>query len=67
VTQGQPRPRGLLSVYVVAFVLMLAAGGVLALAVRSFLTDLWPLWLSAGLSAAAIVAAVIAVVAPRRT
>ena len=60
------RPRGLVSLYAVAFVLMLCAGGALALAVRSFLSDLWPLWLSAGLSAAAVVVAVLGLVLPRR-
>lgn len=60
------RPRGLLSLYVVAFLLMLGAGAVLALAVHSFLSDRWPLWLSAGLSAAAIVIAVLGLVLPRR-
>jgi hypothetical protein len=55
-----------MSLYAVAFVLMLGAGGALALAVRSFLSELWPLWLSAGLSAAAVVVAVLGVVLPRR-
>lgn len=58
--------RGLVSLYAVAFVLMLGAGVALALAVHSFLSDLWPLWLSAGLSAAAIVVAVAGLVVPRR-
>jgi hypothetical protein len=54
------------SLYAVAFVLMLAAGVALALAVHSFLSDLWPLWLSAALSAGAIVIAVLGLTLPRR-
>jgi hypothetical protein len=54
------------SLYAAAFVLMLCAGAALALAVRSFLSDLWPLWLSAGLSAGAVVLAVLGLVLPRR-
>lgn len=60
------RPRGWVSLYVVAFILMLGAGACLALAARGFLEDLWLLWLSAGLSAAAIVLAIAGIVAPRR-
>jgi hypothetical protein len=58
--------RGSVGLYAVAFVLMLAAAGALGIAARTFLSDRWPLWLSAGLSAAAIVIAVLALVLPRR-
>jgi hypothetical protein len=58
--------RGWVSLYVVAFVLMLGAGACLALAVRSFLTDMWPLWLSVALSSTAIVTAVLGLLLPRR-
>ena len=50
--------------YVVAFVLMAAAGFALAVAARGFLASTRLLWFSAGLSAAAIVAAVASVVWP---
>lgn len=53
--------RGWFSVYIVAFVLMVAAGTCLALAARGFLEDRWLLWASIGLSAAAIVTAVVGV------
>jgi hypothetical protein len=62
----QRRVRGHVSLYWLAFVLMLAAGAALGLAVKSFLSDLWPLWLSAGLSAAAVVFAVLGLALPRR-
>lgn len=58
--------RGLVGLYAVAFVMMLAAGIALALAVHSFLSDLWPLWLSAALSAGAIVIALLGLMLPRR-
>jgi hypothetical protein len=43
-----------------------AAAIVLVLAARDFLQSLTPLWISAGLSAAAIVAAALSLVLPRR-
>ena len=52
--------------YTMAFVLMLAALGSMLLAVRSFLQELWPLWLSAGLSVAAILFAVAGMLSDRR-
>lgn len=52
--------------YAVAFVLLLAALGSMLLAVRSFLQELWPLWLSAGLSVAAIAFAAAGLVTARR-
>jgi hypothetical protein len=65
---GDPakRPRGWLSLYVVAFVLLLAAGLCAALAARTFLENLFLLKLSAACSVVAIVTAVLAVVLPRR-
>jgi hypothetical protein len=50
--------------YVVAFVLMAAAGFALAVAARGFLASTRLLWFSAGLSAAAIIAAVASVAWP---
>jgi hypothetical protein len=60
------RPSGdvRLWLYVVAFLLMAAAGFALAVAARGFLASTRLLWFSAGLSAAAIVAAVASVVWP---
>jgi lysylphosphatidylglycerol synthetase-like protein (DUF2156 family) len=60
------KPRGWLSLYAASFVLMVVAGVVLVLAARDFLQSLTPLWISATLSAAAIVTAVLGVVMPRR-
>lgn len=60
------RSRGRLSLYATSFVLMLTAGVVLVLAARDFLRSLTPLWISVGLSSAAIVSAVAGVVLARR-
>ena len=60
------RSRGRLSLYVASFVLMVTAGVVLVLAARDFLRSLTPLWISVGLSSAAIVSAVAGVVLARR-
>ena len=59
-------PRGWTTLYAVAFVAMLVAGLLLAIAARGFLDNLTLLWLSAGLSLGAIVLAVLALVLPRR-
>ena len=59
-------PRGWTTLYAVAFVVMLVAGLLLAIAARGFLDNLTLLWLSAGLSLGAIVLAVLALVLPRR-
>ena len=65
--EGTPRrPRGWASLYALAFLLMVAAGGTLILAIRRFLESTQPLWVSIGLSAAAIVVSVISVLLPRR-
>ena len=60
------RPSGdaRLWLYVVAFVLMAAAGFALAVAARGFLASTRLLWFSVAMSAAAIVAAVASVVWP---
>ncbi len=59
-------PRGWTTLYVAAFVSMLVAGALLAVAARGFLDRLELLWISAGLSLVAIVLAVLALVLPRR-
>jgi hypothetical protein len=60
------RPRGSFALYVVAFVLMLAAGGALVASAKGLLESTRLLWVSTGLSAAAIVAAVAGLFIPRR-
>jgi hypothetical protein len=50
--------------YVIAFLLMATAGFTLAVAARGFLASTRLLWFSAGMSAAAIVAAVASIVWP---
>jgi hypothetical protein len=63
----QPRPRrGWVSLYAVAFGLLLAAGAVFAFATFGQLESLGLLRVSAWLSGAAIVAALVSVAAPRR-
>jgi len=59
-------PRGWTTLYAVAFVVMVVAGLLLAIAARGFLDNLTLLWVSAGLSLGAIVLAVLALVLPRR-
>ena len=61
-----PRPRGSVVLYAAAFASMIAAAAVLALSARDFLESISLLWVSAALSAAAIVLAVLGVVGPRR-
>jgi hypothetical protein len=55
-----------MTLYAVAFVVMLGAGGLLAIAARGFLRHPGLLWISAGLSLVAIALAVLSVVLPRR-
>jgi len=63
----QPRPRrGWVSLYAVAFALLLLAGAVFAVATFGQLESLRLLQVSAWLSVAAIVAAVVSVVIPVR-
>ena len=59
-------PRGWVTLYAVAFVLMLVAGLLIAVAGRSFLESTTPLLVSAVCSGVAIVLAVLSVVLPRR-
>ena len=56
-----------LALYVVGFVLMGAAGFTLAVSARGFLASTRLLWLSAGMSAAAIVAAFASILWPARS
>jgi drug/metabolite transporter (DMT)-like permease len=58
--------RGSVSLYAVAFVLMAVAGVILVIASLGSLNSIGLLWVSAGFSAAAVVAAVASVAAPRR-
>jgi H+/Cl- antiporter ClcA len=55
-----------LILYAIAFALMLAALASLLSAIHGFLQERWPLWLSAGLSVAAILLAIAAWVVDRR-
>ena len=64
-TPGEP-VRGWVSLYALAFVLVLAAAVCVALAGRDFLQDLTLLKASVALSVCAIVVAVVSVVLPRR-
>jgi hypothetical protein len=58
--------RGWVSLYAVAFGLMGAAGIILVVASLGSLNSIGLLWVSAGFSAAALVAAVASVAVPRR-
>jgi drug/metabolite transporter (DMT)-like permease len=58
--------RGSVSLYAVAFALMAVAGIILVVASLGSLNSIRLLWVSAGFSAAAVVAAVASVAAPRR-
>jgi hypothetical protein len=60
------RGRGRVSVYAVAFLLMLVGGALLAVSTLGKLHSIGLLQVSAAFSVAAIVAAVVAVVLPRR-
>jgi hypothetical protein len=67
VTDPAPsRPRGWVSIYLVAFAMLLGAGLVLAIAARGFLASIGLLWLSIALSAGALVLAVVSAVLPPR-
>lgn len=58
--------RGWVSLYAVAFALMAVAGIILVIASLGSLKSIGLLWVSAGFSAAAVVAAVASVAVPRR-
>ncbi len=63
---GARPPRGSFALYVVAFVLMLAAGVALVASAKGLLESTRLLWASSALSAAAIIAAVVGLFIPRR-
>jgi hypothetical protein len=65
-TERGRRPRGRVSLYAIAFVLMLSAGAALVASARGFLESTRLLWLSTALSGLAIVAAIAGLVLPRR-
>jgi hypothetical protein len=60
------RPRGWVSLYALAFVLLLAAGAAMGASAVGLLASTRLLWTSTILSAAAILVAVTSVVLPRR-
>jgi zinc transporter ZupT len=60
------RAHGWLSLYALAFGLVIVAGALVVVAARDFLATLTSLWISMALSAGAIVVSVLAVVLPRR-
>jgi membrane protein YdbS with pleckstrin-like domain len=61
-----PRPRGWMSLYLVAFALLLAGAACLAVAARGFFESIALLWFSIALSAGALATAVVSVVLPPR-
>ena len=65
-TPGPSRSHGWVSLYLVAFVLLLVSGLSVALAARSFLESLAPLYLSMALSVVSAILAVVAVLLPKR-
>ena len=60
------RPRGWVSLYALAFVLLIGAGTAIAASAVSLLESTGLLWVSAALSVLAIVVAIVSVVLPRR-
>ena len=65
-TEQQPKVRGWVTLYAVAFVLLVGAGAALVASAVGFLASTRLLWVSTGLSAAAIGVAVLGVLLPRR-
>ena len=65
-TEQPTRIRGWVSLYAVAFVLLVGAGAALVASAVGFLESTRLLWVSTGLSAAAIVTAILGVALPRR-
>ena len=63
---GERPPRGSFALYVVAFVLMVAAGVALVASAKGLLESTRLLWVSAALSACAILMALVALFVPRR-
>ena len=64
--EGARRPRGWVSLYALAFVLLVGAGAAIAASALSLLESTRLLWVSSALSGLAIVVAVASVVLPRR-
>ena len=60
------RPRGWVSLYALAFVLLVGAGAAIAASAVNLLESTRLLWVSSALSGLAIVAAVVSVILPRR-
>jgi hypothetical protein len=60
------KPRGWVSLYALAFLLMAAAGAALVISAKHFLSNIDLLWISAGLSGAAILVSIVGVLLPRR-
>lgn len=65
-TEVPTRPRGWMSLYLVSFGVLVAAGLALAVSARGFLESVGLLWLSFSLSLGAMVTAVVSVVLPPR-
>ena len=65
-TEQQPKVRGWVSLYAVAFVLLVGAGAALVASAVGFLASTRLLWVSTGLSTAAIVVALAGLFIPRR-
>ena len=65
-TEQQPKVRGWVTLYAVAFVLLVGAGAALVASAVGFLASTRLLWVSTGLSASAIGVAVLGVLLPRR-
>ena len=63
---GERVGRGWVSVYAVAFALLLGSGAAIAFAGKGLLSSTKLLWLSIGLSAAAILAAAVSLALKRR-
>ena len=63
---AERRRRGWVSLYAVAFALMLVAGAVLGVSARGFLNSFTLLWTSIILSGAAILVAIVNLFLPRR-
>jgi hypothetical protein len=66
-TPAASRGHGWVSLYLVAFALLLVSGLSVGLAARSFLQSLAPLYLSIALSVVAAILAVMALVLPKRS
>ena len=65
-TSPPSRPRGWVSLYAVAFVLLVGAGAAITLSAVGLLASTRLLWTSTVLSGLAIVVAIVSVVLPRR-